>query len=137
MMYDPDLQPGAPTLLAALTYATEHPEHHQQDTWLLRVTEPTDNWCGTAGCLAGIIVLLHGWKPVFSGLGETSRISKNGVAISQVRDVATELARLDDANAGHLFDADYSLPELWRLAAEVYPDQITVPEHLPEPQEAS
>lgn len=133
-MHIPDLAPGAPTLLAALTYVTEHPGRLQQAWWLSRVTEPqADGWCGTAACIAGTVALLHGWTPKF--FFEHARITSvvtKGDEQRDVDNVATELLDLDENDTYKLFDAGNTLHDLWRLGARFYPHDITVPTQLQE-----
>ena len=46
----------------AIAEAEAHPEKHFQNNWLIR-TGHDENWCGTGGCLAGIIVMQAGAVP--------------------------------------------------------------------------
>lgn len=133
-MYQPDLEPGAPTLLTALTYITEHPERHDQEWWItLDVVPPTSDWCGTTACVAGTVALLHGWapKPMEPGESMISYVMRDGEERS-VRHVAQNLLRLKLDESEKLFFARNTLKELWYLGAQLFPGEITVPTQFQE-----
>lgn len=115
-------------LLAALTYATEHPERHNQRWWLTQTKKPTENWCGTAGCIAGITAMQHGWLPA-SGLTKgdvASLVYKDGVEAG-VSEVARDLLGLDAVDADRLFSASNTLRKLWEIAHRLTNERIQIP----------
>lgn len=73
---------------AAIAYIEAHPEEHKQEIWFQR------GGCGTAACLAGVVALLDGWTPVWTG-GEARDVEKDGDR-RYVGNVATDLLRLGD-----------------------------------------
>jgi hypothetical protein len=114
-------------LLAALTYATEHPERHQQGWWLTQL--PTlEGWCGTAGCIAGITVQLHGWLPPKDlEVGELAEyVYRDGVQ-GNVPVIARELLGLTIVQGDWLFAPANSLQELWEIAHTLTEGRITIP----------
>lgn len=57
------------------------PGRHVQSRWIGRKSRATnDTWCGTTGCLAGHIVQLAGWMPLFTRHeeDETSKVTRDG-----------------------------------------------------------
>ena len=106
----------------------ESGEHkHEQDTWITGLADEDGNWCGTACCVAGGIVLAAGAKPVWGGYStpevatafpgvdsETPQVLYEG-KYRMVAGLAAQLLGLmddDPCTAGRLFDAWNTLDDL-------------------------
>lgn len=112
-------------LREALAHITDHPERWDQAVWLQR-------WpCGTAGCLAGHVVLLSPyadpfWEGVTPNYDSAWRATLRGEVLD-VDLVAQELLGIDRWDRERLFDPDNSLPWLWELAWEITDGEIEIP----------
>jgi hypothetical protein len=104
-----------PRLRKALEYVTAHPEDWSQEEWLVGRTKAS---CGTAGCLAGRVVLQDGWSPLLELRGgQVCRTVVDDAGNAQrVRTLARDLLDLTDAQATVLFYGRNNLLDLWLIA---------------------
>jgi hypothetical protein len=83
--------PNIPLLEQVMAFIKDHPEKHDQGTWI--------NDCGTAACFAGWTVLLTGWQ---QSSVDTDEVWKDG-SRRFVGSVAREELDLTDADADLMF----------------------------------
>lgn len=117
-------------LRGRLEHITEHRAAWDQRYWATKTP------CGTAGCIAGHVVMEAGYIIVWS-----SFTSPNGTVYGDftsegdlIGHVARELLGLTLAQAADLFDQNNSLYRLWLLSSEFTNGAIQVPEGV-EPDE--
>jgi hypothetical protein len=109
-----------PLFQAVLDHVTDNPGELDQGYYW----RPADNACGTAGCIAGHTVVMTGHEIRFGHWISSAFYCVDGRLISDVAQV--ELGLSDD-QAGRLFEAENSLPQLWDLASEFTNGAIKVP----------
>lgn len=83
------------------------PNRHVQSRWIGRKSRATNNtWCGTTGCLAGHIVQLAGWTPLFTDKDgdETAKVTRDG-AQNWVMNAALAALGLDAENLANSIHA--------------------------------
>ncbi len=90
-----------------LRLAGERSEWDQSD-WI-KITS-----CGTSCCIAGRVVLTHGWEPINSGSPEGSSwlIADEHGQFAEVDDIARELLEISRDDAWCLFLAENTLADV-------------------------
>lgn len=114
----------------AMCYVTEHPEQHDQSTWLA-----VDTPCGTVACLAGWTCLLNGYVAVSAysdaprlGGFERTRVKLAGDPDSSwvgVAEAAAMLLDIDSGTAHGLFYGPWDLDSLWETVEEMTEGRVT------------
>lgn len=140
-----DLAPNVELFQASLDHITYHPETWDQQNWLRRLARPEDSVsaapeCGTAGCLAGTVSLLSGWRPAGNQeYGTWTMVTFQGEPPREVDALAYELLGMDEEYSLDIFGGDNKLQTLWDRAQVLCAGQLTVPEEnvIAEAQEIS
>jgi hypothetical protein len=102
----------APEVLLKETYnyIVEHPEEHDQASWVRRVN---GNSCDTAYCFAGMAVHLAGYD--INVRMATVPGFDDHQYYKSIRDAAKELLNLDDHDADILFNGYNSIHDIRRI----------------------
>lgn len=141
-------------LQKTLDFITEHPERHNQATWLnampvdefgVEVEPDMPNGCGTYGCVAGWLAMhalgeipITAWIPNYAFDHDTDRytdkivgyeIDYSEFSASDVARQALEVGYGTEASyqLERVFGADLSLGEIWFLANELADDRLKIP----------
>lgn len=132
---------NVPLLQKALDHIEQHPEEWRQGSWGMATSL---NSCGTAACLAGHIVLIDGWTPIYDEEGsptpsdrfghEWEAVNKDG-RIEPVSEAAREALGVESVHVeglphSYLFAGDNKREDLWRIANLLTDGQLTLPMDL-------
>lgn len=141
-------------LQKTLDFITEHPERHDQSTWVagrpvedfsVDVEPDLPSGCGTYGCVAGWLAMQNtaaipeeAWQPLYD--------YKNGQWTDQivgydfnynlfpVVSVARDVLGVDDERSDglieQLFDSDRTLEEIWFVAQQLAEGRLRIPEGI-------
>lgn len=141
------------TLQQVLDFLTEHPEQHEQQTWLKKVPtlESSDlAACGTVGCLAGHLSLIghtipdSAWEPFYTYArdGDQLRywvIRFDQFPVTTAAEEALGLSYVQNPDAveargllDRMFEGDRTIRQLWELGNELTDGRLRIPENLPE-----
>lgn len=148
-------------LQGQLDHITRHPELWMQSVWLQaldgyefdeaveRATEGVSSaeatwqvWtCGTAGCLAGNVVLASGYRPIWKNDGldgsQFTFVTREGARAPgaesrSVRSLAQELLGLTEDQVLGLFSSQWeTLPLIWAVAYVVTAGAVELPVSFP------
>jgi len=140
-----------PGMVRTLEFLTDHPERHDQGTWIDTDMVPDshrneelgivkinpEKWdCGTAGCFAGWHSILNGWAPTLRDSENQSmmvKLDKQGRIIdAEAPAIFTEKdLGLTYAESRVFFSSENSIHDLWLIAETITNGQITVPDSVP------
>lgn len=97
-------------------FIQDHPDAHNQSTWIGRSNSYNDFSCGTTGCIAGWAALQNGWRPVWSAYYDdnANEVVKDGVRCPVGRVGRDELELADD-QADWMFDGSRELDDIVRF----------------------
>lgn len=123
-----DLEP----LNAAISYAEENPKLYNQERWF------SQNECGTAACLAGILTIQAGWKPLYINGRESAYVAKPGrYGVQYVQQVAIEILTgralgdsggVDNKLIYQMFDSKQTLEGIKKIRDMIATGEAYLPE---------
>jgi hypothetical protein len=120
-----------------INYLTDHPERHDQETWLnwpqmfreAGVDRATaERTCGTTACFAGWTVLLNGHtitNGAYVDLEGTPPVDRVAARHVGVDNVAAQLLGLDNDEMGRLFYETHTLWDVIRAVEDIFGPQPT------------